>query len=105
MAWVGKKLGLLLSASPGQPTFQHCLGLAAAALRQRATVYLYCIDEAVNGLQDTQLKSLQERGLILYACAYSAQKRGVAINDAATFSGLGILSDIITGTDRFLSFN
>src|SRR5687767_10592854 len=100
-----KKLGLLLSADPQQPAFEHCLRLARAALLQSVAVYLYCIDEAVRGLDNPQLRELQSAGLILYACAYSAQRRDVAVDDRATFCGLGTLSDIVAGTDRFLSFN
>lgn len=105
MSSAGKKVGLLLFAPPGQPAFESCLQFATAALEQAATVYLYCIDEAVTGLANAQLQALQKRGLILYACAYGAQRRGIAIDNLATFCGLGILSDIITGTDSFLSFS
>src|ERR1700722_12047115 len=39
----GKKLGILLSAPPDRPGFQHGLGLAEAALSVGVEVYLYCI--------------------------------------------------------------
>jgi len=99
-----KKLGLLLSVGPSQPAFEQCLALARAALEQSIAVYLYCIDEAVRGLDHHQLRELQHAGLTLYACAYGAQRRDLPINDLATFSGLGTLSDIMVGTDRFVSF-
>jgi sulfur relay (sulfurtransferase) complex TusBCD TusD component (DsrE family) len=70
-----------------------------------ATVYLYCIDDAVAGLADAQLQELRARGLVLYACAYAAQRRGLPINDLAVFAGLGVLGDILAGTSEFLSFN
>ena len=34
-----------------------------------------------------------------------AQRRQLALTDAATFAGLTVVSDLIAGTDRFLSFN
>src|SRR2546422_10584968 len=71
----GKKLGLLLSTGPEHPAFRHGLKLAEAALRRGIQVYLYCIDDAVNGLGDAQLQALKAGGANLFACAYGAQRR------------------------------
>jgi hypothetical protein len=100
-----KKLGLLLSTGPDTRNFRHGVNLASAALNAGVRVYLYCIDDAVLGLADAQLQSLRVRGLNLYACAYGAQRRNIPVSDLAVFSGLAIVSDLIAGTDRFLSFN
>ena len=100
-----KKLGLLLSARPDTRNFRHGLNLANAALAAGLTVYLYCIDDAVLGLADSQLQELKRRGLNLYACAYGAQKRNMPTSDLAVFSGLSLVADIIASTDRFISFN
>jgi hypothetical protein len=105
MSLRGKKLGLLLSTGPGQPGFRHGIRLAEAALASGVQVYLYCVDEAVLGLADSELQSLRARGLHLFACAYGAQRRDIPINDAAVFAGLAVVSDLMAGTDRFLSFN
>lgn len=100
-----KKLGLLISIAPEQPGFAHALGLAEAALDKGLEVYLYCIDDAVAGIGAPRLQSLATRGLKLYACAYSAERRRLSRTDAAIFAGLASLSDLIAATDRFLSFN
>lgn len=105
MSLHGKKLGLLLSTGPEQPAFHHGLRLAEAALGRGLSVYLYCIDEAVAGVNEPRLQALKARGLKLYACAYGANRRNLTMTDAATFAGLTVVSDIIAGTDRFLSFN
>lgn len=105
MALREKKLGLLLSTQPDSRNFRHGVNLAEAALTAGVKVYLYCIDDAVLGLTDPQLQSLKARGLNLYACAYGAQKRNIPASDLAVFSGLTVVSDLIAGTDRFLSFN
>jgi sulfur relay (sulfurtransferase) complex TusBCD TusD component (DsrE family) len=105
MSLRGKKLGLLLSSHPDLPNFKHGLGLAEAALNEGLDVYLYCIDDAVRGVGQAQLQSLAARGLKLYACAYAAHRRGLAVNDKAIFAGLGVVSDLIASTDRFVSFN
>ena len=105
MSLRGKKLGLLLSTRPEHPNFRHGLRLAEAAVAQGVQVYLYCIDEAVFGIGVPQLQSLQARGLNLFACAYAAQRRNIPTNNLAVFSGLTVVSDLIAGTDRFLSFN
>ena len=105
MSLRGKKLGLLVSAAPDAPNFHHGLKLAEAALDAGVTVYLYCIDDAVAGIGNTQLQALKADGLNLYACAYGAQRRDIVVNDSAVFAGLTVVSDIIGGTDRFVSFN
>jgi hypothetical protein len=101
----GKKLGVLLSVAPEHPNFTHCAGLVEAALDRGVDVYLYCIDEAVLGLQNPGLQSMRAQGLKLFACAYSCRRRHIPMTDHATFAGLTIVSDIISGTDRFISFN
>jgi len=105
MSLPAKKLGILLSTSPAHPEFQRGVSAAATALEDGEKVYLYCIDDAVAGVGDVLLQSLRERGLILYACAYAAQRRSIAINDLATYAGLGVLGDLLAATDEFLSFN
>jgi sulfur relay (sulfurtransferase) complex TusBCD TusD component (DsrE family) len=105
MSLRGKKLGLLLSTSPSQPGFQHGLHLAEMALGEGVEVYLYCVDEAVRGVEEPRLLHLAERGLKLYVCAYGAQRRGLKRSLRATYAGLALLSDLISATDRFVSFN
>ncbi len=100
----GKKLGILISAGPKENGFRHGLRLAAAALEEGVDVYVYCLDEAVAGLNERELQHLREAGLKLYACAYGALRRSIACGDEAVFAGLTVLSDIIASTDRFLSF-
>ena len=105
MSLRGKKLGLLLSTSPHQPGFQHGVRLAETALAEGVEVYLYCVDEAVRGVEEPRLLTLAARGLKLYVCAYGAQRRGLKRSHCATYAGLALLSDLISATDRFVSFN
>jgi hypothetical protein len=101
----GKKLGVLISAAPESASFRHGVRLAEAALSAGVQVYLYCIDWAVPGVRDRELQALKDRGLSLYACAYGAQRLGVPLDDRAAFAGLTVVSDLVAGTDRFVSFN
>ncbi len=101
----GKKLGMLISCRPEEPGFRHGLRVAAAAMQRGVHVYLYCIDEAVNGVADPELQKLKATGLNLYACAYGAHKRNIALTEHATFAGLTVVNDIMAGTERFVSFN
>jgi sulfur relay (sulfurtransferase) complex TusBCD TusD component (DsrE family) len=105
MSLRGKKLALLLSTAPDCPGFQHGLALAETALSEGVEVYLYCIDDAVRGLAEPQLQSLAARGLKLFGCAYAAQRRQLPIDEKATWAGLALLSDLMAGADRFVSFN
>ena len=100
-----KKLGVLISVPPNHPNFTHGVCLAETALAHGMDVYLYCIDEAVRGLGHPRLNQLKADGLKLFACAYGAQRRHVPMSEQATFSGLGLLNDVIASADRFVSFN
>ncbi|MGE3308824.1 MAG: DsrE family protein [Limisphaerales bacterium] len=101
----GRKLGILLSTAPSEPSFRHGVRLADSALSAGADVYLYCIDDAVHGVADTELQALRDRGLKLYACAYGAHRRNLPVNSLAAFAGLTVVNDLIASTDRFVSFN
>jgi hypothetical protein len=105
MSLRGKKLGVLLSAAPDRPGFQHGLRLAETAADAGVEVYLYCIDEAVRGLADPRLQSLAARGLKLYGCAYSAQRRRLPIDANSNWAGLALLSDLMAAADRMVTFN
>ena len=105
MSLSGKKIGILISARPDQPNFERGLELAEAAVAAGVLVYLYCVDEAVPGINLARVQALKQRGVNLYACAYGAQRRDLALSDSAMFAGLTVLNDLISATDRFVSFN
>src|ERR1043166_5679754 len=101
----GKKLGVLISCLLSEPNFTRGLPLIETALNRGLDVYLYCIDNAVAGVGQPQLQALRQKGLKLYACAYGANRRNIAMSNEAVFAGLTVVNDIMAGTDRFLSFN
>jgi len=100
----GKKLGVMIACPPGQPGFRHGTRLAETALVAGLDVYLYCVDQAVPGVDDPALQALRPRGLKLYACAFGAQQNDLPLRDQAVFAGLTAVSEIIADTDRFLCF-
>jgi sulfur relay (sulfurtransferase) complex TusBCD TusD component (DsrE family) len=100
-----QKLGILLAAPVASQSSKTAVRLAETALAKKMDVYLYLIDDGVYNLDNQQLLDLKKHGMKLFACAYGAQQRGLPISDKATFSGLVVLSDIINGCDRFISFN
>ena len=100
----GKKLGVLLSTSPAHPNFRPALALMNAALEAGVRVYLYCIDEGVRAVATREIQALKERGANLFGCAYGAGRRGIVLDDAAAWSGLTVLADVVGSTDRFVSF-
>src|SRR5690349_18607832 len=100
----GKKLGLMVSSGPETVSFDCAYQLVDAALQEGVQVYLYYMDEGVRGVADKRVRALKARGGQLFACAYSAQRRDIPIDDSAVFSGLATVSDIMSGTERFLSF-
>ena len=100
-----KKIGIMVSAAPASPKFSEGLAAAERALSARSQVYLYLIDSAVEGIANAQLESLKGAGGHIFACAYSLQRRGLNPPGVATLTGLTFLSDIMSSTDEFLSFN
>jgi hypothetical protein len=100
-----RKLGLLLSTGPEHANLDTVTRLSQAALRRGDDVYLYLIDEGTRCLDTPQISALPTRGAKLFVCAFGAQQMGVPIDARATFCGLVILSDIVSGCDRFLAFN
>ncbi len=105
MSLPGKKLGILLSTNPDHPNFSHGVRLAETALANGVEVYLYCIDEAVPGIQDPRIIRLKEQGARLFACAHGAHKRNLTMDDTVLFAGLTVVADLMADTDRFISFN
>ena len=105
MSHQGKKLGVMIGADPASKNFSHGIELAREALKAGVEVYVYCIDEGVRGVEAEMVQSLKKHGAKLFACAYSLQKRNLPLSKNATMVGLTILNDVISSTERFVSFN
>ncbi len=104
----GKKLGLLLSTPPSHHNAEVVAGLSREALRSQVNVYLYLIDEGVKNLENPTILNLASAGVTLNVCAYGCQQHNVSTEgygQEVTFCGLVVLSQIMTGCDRFLAFN
>ena len=102
-----RKLGLLLSTAPSHVSVETVVQVAQAALRQRAEVYLYLIDEGVKMAADQRYLGLIDAGVKMSVCAYGCRQHGVqtvAVDSRVSLSGLVVLSGIIDGCDRFLAF-
>jgi hypothetical protein len=95
----------MVSTKPVHPNLETLVGLSSAALARGVDVYLYLIDDAVAAVEDPRVQELSDRGAKLFVCAYGCQKRRLPLSERATNCGLVVLTDIITGTDRFLALN
>ncbi|HYE29825.1 MAG TPA: DsrE family protein [Methylomirabilota bacterium] len=104
MSLHGRKLGILISAPPLAPNFTHGVRLAEAARRLGVDVYLYCIDEAVPGLLSMEVQRLRSEGGKIFGCALAVQARSLKITDEAVLGGLGMVSELMSATDRFVAF-
>lgn len=65
-------------------------------------LYLYCLDDGIQ-----EIDFLLSRGgarLRVFGCAYAALRRSLPRNPEATYGGLGLLADLILGTDELLAF-
>lgn len=104
MELAGKKLGILLTTPPEHVNFARVVSLIRAALQQKISVYLYCIDNGVSCVNTPEIQSLKNSGIHLFGCAYGAHHRNIPVDDKAAYSGLTIVADMVAGTDRFLTF-
>lgn len=103
-----RKLGVLLSTPPTDPSVTTVAQLCAEAQRLDTDVYLYLIDEGVKSLNDPRFHELSHSGAKFFVCAYGCQKHGVSTDGLPpeiTLCGLVVLANMINGCDRFVSFN
>ena len=100
----GRKLGVLLTTAPEHPNFRPALALMNGALDAGVRLYLYCVDDGVRAVATPEIQALKARGASLFGCAYGAQRRHIAVDDSAAWSGLTVLADVVGSTDRFVSF-
>jgi sulfur relay (sulfurtransferase) complex TusBCD TusD component (DsrE family) len=105
MIVAGRKLGILVSADPSQPNFTHAIRLAEAARAEGVDVYLYCLDEALPAITSANVQNLRASGAKIFGCAFGAQKRSLQIGEEAVLAGLGMVSEIMSSTDRFVAFS
>lgn len=101
----GRTLGLLLSTAPDHPNLETAVGLVEAALDRGAVPFLYLIDEGVRAVDDPRLLGLATRGARLFVCAYGRRKRSLPLRDPdrVTYCGLGVLTQLLDGTERFVT--
>ncbi|MGD9897166.1 MAG: hypothetical protein AB7T14_08870 [Candidatus Methylacidiphilaceae bacterium] len=97
-----RRLCLLLTIDRRSGKFAEFLKTLEERSAQGDEIYLYCLDEAVQELD--ALLSRDRAHLRLFACAYAAMRRSLPRPAAVTYGGLGLLADLILGTDEFLAF-
>lgn len=99
-----QKLGVLLACGKKEGPFERAQAACRGAMDERVTTFLYLLHDGTAHVRDPVLQSLRQRGLRLFCCAFNARGRGIEVDDAAVYCGLGMLADILTSVDRFLSF-
>jgi len=102
-----KTLGILLSTPPTHTNTTVTTGLLQVASERNMLVSLYLIDDGVHHLT-TALSTFRAPHIRLFVCAYGCMQRKIPTSSEdkdITFCGLVILSNIIRGTDRFISLN
>lgn len=98
------KIGILLSTHPDKKDGPRVRHLADTALSKGDEIYLYLLDEGARFLQEDWVHGLVDQGATVYTCAYAAQNRRLSDPGKTTFCGLVVLTQVIEGCDRFLSF-
>ncbi|KGA94948.1 hypothetical protein LptCag_2382 [Leptospirillum ferriphilum] len=99
------KTGILLSTHPEKGDARLVRPLVEEALKRQDKVYLYLLDDATLYLGESWPDDLVDRGVHVYSCAYGAQNRKIFDSGKTTFCGLVVLTQLMEGCDRFVSFN
>ncbi len=99
------KTGILLSTHPEKGDARLVRSLVEEALKREDKVYLYLLDDATLYLRESWPNDLVDRGVHVYSCAYGAQNRKIFDSGKTTFCGLVVLTQLLEGCDRFVSFN
>jgi predicted peroxiredoxin len=102
------KLGILLSTGPSHANAGIVGDLCFAALEAGCEVYLYLIDLGVENVHHARFQQLVAQGVKLFVCAYGCQRHGVSttgLDERISLCGLVVLSNMVSGCDRFLAFN
>ncbi len=99
-----RTLGVLVAMPPGSLSYRYGMDLVRAALGQGILVRLYLLDEAVLNASGEEIARLAEMGARISGCALAARRRGVPLEEPVLWGGLGQLSDVVFGTDRFVGF-
>lgn len=94
-------LGMLLTTAPDSVEFRSGMALAEEAQREGGRVFLYLLDDAVEGAME--MRGLAEQGVRISACAYAAQRRSLTFCEHVVYGGFSMLNDIIAHSDRFVS--
>ena len=103
-----KTLGIVVSSLPRLKNTTSVAVLVRVARERLIGISLYLIDDAVQHINHPILKEFLSPNVKLFVCAYGCMQRQIATSSTdkdITFCGLVILSNIVRGTDRFLSFN
>ena len=100
----GRTLGVLIAMPPDSLSHGYALDLIRAALDRGVRVHLYLLDDAVKAAAQETILALAGRGVRVSGCALAARRRGIPLDEPVLWGGLGLLSDIIVRTDRFVGF-
>lgn len=99
------KFGILLSTHPDKGDGSVVQELIHAAQKCGDVVYLYLLDEGTRFIPLDWVQDLPGPTVHVYSCAYGAQSRRINDPGKTTFCGLVMLTQIMEGCDRFVSFN
>ncbi len=97
-----RQLCLLLTVDRRNEQFTQFLKTLEERRAQGEQIYLYCLDDGIREIDS--LLPLADPQLRLFGCAYAAMRRSLPRNPGVTYGGLGLLADLISGTDELLAF-
>lgn len=98
-------MGILLSTGKEHPNSATASALIRTGLSKGIDIYLYLIDDGVTNIEKEDYARLSDRGVKLFVCAYSCQRRGIPRDDRFTYCGLVVLSELVNTCDRFIPLN
>jgi hypothetical protein len=96
------RTAVLVLAGPEDPCTSRWVAGIEEILSTGEEVYLYLVDRGVLHLVEGTFFPGDRENLKLYACAYGARRYHVSFTEPVVFSGLTVLSNLITGCTAFV---
>jgi sulfur relay (sulfurtransferase) complex TusBCD TusD component (DsrE family) len=98
-------IGLFVATPPGSRKTEAALEIAEKAVLSGQKVLIFFYRPGVMNLRDERYVKLLDRGATIYACSQSCQAQGItAIPDNIVLGELGLLSNLMSGCQKFVAF-
>ena len=98
-------MGVVIKSLPKSYSFNRGMGLIREALASGALVYVYLLDQAVEGVESSSVQAIVKLGAKVSVCALALDKRSIECPEILVPSGLTMMSDVLLHSMKTFLFN